>query len=176
MRLSWLWSYCSLIYNYLCNQCLSPLRLWVWIPLRGSVFDTTINDKVCQWLATGRWFSPGTLVSSTNKTDPHDITEILLKVALKTITLTPNHKKIQLKCINYVTKWLYRWKQIFIVCHSHWIFFLTHLWIWLKRNNFKNVTKSCQNQTVWIGLKQTTKHMIWLKDIMKLSVNREESG
>jgi hypothetical protein len=38
--------------------------------------------KVCQWLVTGRWFSP---VSSTNKTDRHDITEILLKMALKTI-------------------------------------------------------------------------------------------
>jgi len=34
----------------------------------------------------GRWFSPGTLVSSTNKTERHDITEILLKVALNTIT------------------------------------------------------------------------------------------
>jgi hypothetical protein len=31
-----------------------------------------------------------TPVSSTNKTDCHDITEILLKVALNTITLTPN--------------------------------------------------------------------------------------
>jgi hypothetical protein len=29
--------------------------------------------------------SPGTLVSSTNKTDNHNIPEILLKVALKTI-------------------------------------------------------------------------------------------
>jgi len=27
------WSYGSWIYNYLCNQCLSPLRLWVWILL-----------------------------------------------------------------------------------------------------------------------------------------------
>jgi hypothetical protein len=35
------------------------------------------------WLATGRWFSPGTPVSSTNKTDYHDVTEILLKVTLK---------------------------------------------------------------------------------------------
>jgi len=24
------WSYGSWIYNYLCNQCLSPLKLWVW--------------------------------------------------------------------------------------------------------------------------------------------------
>jgi hypothetical protein len=33
-------------------------------------------------------FSPGNLVSSTNKTDRHDITGILLKVTLNTITLT----------------------------------------------------------------------------------------
>ena len=45
-------------------------------------------DKVCQWLATGRWFSPGTPVSSTNKTDHHDINKILLKMALNTITIT----------------------------------------------------------------------------------------
>ena len=36
------------------------------------------------------WFAYGTSVSSTKKTDPHDITEILLEVALNTITpLTP---------------------------------------------------------------------------------------
>jgi NADH dehydrogenase FAD-containing subunit len=33
------------------------------------------------------WLSPDTPVSSINKTDHHDITEILLKVALNTITL-----------------------------------------------------------------------------------------
>jgi hypothetical protein len=32
-------------------------------------------------------------VSSTNKTDRHDITEILLRVALNTITLTPIENK-----------------------------------------------------------------------------------
>jgi hypothetical protein len=52
-----------------------------------GVLDTTSCDKVCQWLATGWWFSPDTPVSSTNKTDCHDITEILLKVALNTINL-----------------------------------------------------------------------------------------
>jgi hypothetical protein len=36
----------------------------------------------------GQWFSPGTPVSSTNKTDHHDITEVLLKVALNTINKT----------------------------------------------------------------------------------------
>ena len=44
-------SYGSWIYNYVCNQCLSPLKLY-------------------------------------NKTDRHNITEILLKVALNTISLT----------------------------------------------------------------------------------------
>jgi hypothetical protein len=39
-----------------------------------DVFDTTLCDKVCWWLAAGQWFSPGTLVSSTNKTELHDIT------------------------------------------------------------------------------------------------------
>ena len=36
----------------------------------------------------GRWFSPGPPVSSTNKTDRHDMTEILLKVAFNTIKQT----------------------------------------------------------------------------------------
>ena len=47
--------------------------------------DTTLCDKVCQWLAAGLWFSPGTPVSSTNKPDCHNIAEILLKVTLNTI-------------------------------------------------------------------------------------------
>ena len=51
------------------------------------VLDTTLCDKVCQWLVTDRWFSPGTPVSSTNKTDRHDITEISMKVVLNTINL-----------------------------------------------------------------------------------------
>jgi hypothetical protein len=38
------------------------------------LFDTTFCDRVCQWLVTGQWFSLGTLVSSTNKTDHHYIT------------------------------------------------------------------------------------------------------
>ena len=46
-----------------------------------------VCDKVCQWLATVWRFFPGILVSSINKTDSHDIHEILLKVALNTINL-----------------------------------------------------------------------------------------
>jgi hypothetical protein len=50
---------------------------------------TTLSDNVCQWLAAGLWFSPVLgPVSSTNKTDRHDIDEILLKMALSAIKQT----------------------------------------------------------------------------------------
>ena len=75
---SWSWSYRSWIYNYLCNQWLSPLTLCVRITLRRGVLDTTLCDKVCQWLAAVPWFSLGTPVGLINWTDHHDITEILL--------------------------------------------------------------------------------------------------
>jgi hypothetical protein len=39
-------------------------------------------------VAAGQWFSTDTPVSSINKTDRYDINEILLKVALNTITPT----------------------------------------------------------------------------------------
>jgi hypothetical protein len=83
---SWSWKYGSWIYYYLCNQCLSPLNCDFESCSWWSVLNTTLCDKVCYWLAAGHWFSP---VSSTNKTDCHYITEILLKVALNIIPLTP---------------------------------------------------------------------------------------
>jgi hypothetical protein len=61
-------SYGSWIYNYLCNQWLSPLTLSARIPLRRGVLDTILCDNVCQWLAADWWFSLGILVSSINKT------------------------------------------------------------------------------------------------------------
>ena len=78
--LSWPWSYGSWIYNYLCNECISPLMLWVQISIRARC--TTLCDKVCQRLAIGRCFSPGPPFYSTNKSDRYDIAELSLKVAL----------------------------------------------------------------------------------------------
>ena len=81
---SWSWSYGSKIYNYLCYHhlcCEFEFHSW-----RG-VLDTTLCDRVCQWLVIGCCISPGTLVSSINKTDRHDIIEIILKVVLNTIML-----------------------------------------------------------------------------------------
>ena len=54
----------------------------------GVVLDTKLCDKICQLLATGRWFSPGTAVSCTIKIYRHDQNEILLKGALNSITIT----------------------------------------------------------------------------------------
>ena len=90
------------IYNYLCNQCLS-LMLWVWISIRAMC--TTLCDQVCLWLATGRWFSPGPRVSSTNKTVRHHKTEILLKI--KVITKLPNSEqsyKGKVQTHNYINR------------------------------------------------------------------------
>ena len=56
-------------------------------PAHG-VLNTTLYDKVCQWLAIDCRFSLGTEVSSTNKADCYDTAEILLRVVLNTITLT----------------------------------------------------------------------------------------
>jgi hypothetical protein len=89
----------------------------------------TICDKVCQWLAAGLWISPGTLVSFTNKTDHHDITEILLKVALNTITLTP----LLYKFSTIYTKgiWIYRSEmRIRLIIPSQ----TKHMWLILFNN------------------------------------------
>ena len=57
----------------------------------GSLKGLTLCDKVRQLLATNRCFFP---VSSTQKTDLHSMTEILLKVALNIINQTkPNPKR-----------------------------------------------------------------------------------
>jgi hypothetical protein len=50
--------------SYLCNQCISPLTLWVRTP-RCILYN--ICDKLCEWLSVGRWFSPSTSASSINR-------------------------------------------------------------------------------------------------------------
>jgi hypothetical protein len=65
---------------------LSPIR-------RGFA---AASDKVYQLLAHGRWFFPGTPASSTTKTGRHDITEILLKVALNTKNQSINKQVVVL--------------------------------------------------------------------------------
>jgi len=69
----WSWSYGSWIYNYMSSHCLSPLKFQFESRSWRGALNTTLCDKVVGG------FLP---VSSSN------ITEILLKVVLSTITLT----------------------------------------------------------------------------------------
>jgi len=79
------------------NNSHKPITNTAWVRARlcrlqkGCTRLAAANDKVYQLLDHGRWFSPA---SSTTKTDRHDIAEILLKVAPK----TPNiNQSINLK-------------------------------------------------------------------------------
>ena len=114
-------------------------------PAQARCTHTTLCDNICQWFAAGLWFSLGTPVSFTNKTDRHDITEILLKVVLNTISIIINHQvpfwritiidKISylfnIAKIVFLKKWKY-WDvvrlQMFIVNN-----FLRHLFFYLSR-------------------------------------------
>jgi hypothetical protein len=89
---SWIYHTC----NQYQSSCEFEPRSW-----RGA-FDTILWDQVSQWLATGRWFLPGTPVSSTNKTDRHDITKIVFKVELNTVNpnLTFSFKPLRLYTID----------------------------------------------------------------------------
>ena len=82
LGLSLSWSFGSWINNYLCNQCLSPLKLWVRIP-----FMTRCTRYNIMWWSLSVTCNRS-VVFSTNKTDHHNITETLLKVALNTIKQT----------------------------------------------------------------------------------------
>jgi hypothetical protein len=75
------------VVHCLLNCCDAIFVAWVRARLcklqKGCTRLASASDKVYQLLALGRWFSPGTLASSTTNTGRHDIAEILLKVALK---------------------------------------------------------------------------------------------
>jgi hypothetical protein len=117
------WSYGSWLYNYLCNQGLSP---------------------VCQWLATGWWFSLATPVFSTNKSGRHDITEILLKVVLNTITPNTNLPRI---CIHLTIIRKYsKWQIIDLII----VYFLGQCYYDEMRISAKAIVKSQTNFTLYL--------------------------
>ena len=76
---------------------------------KGCARLAVASDTAYQLLAHGRWFSPGTLASSTTKTGRHYVAEILLKVALNTKTqIKSNH--------TYLLKWLYHARRVWRSC------------------------------------------------------------
>jgi hypothetical protein len=78
-----------IIIGYTTTYAIIAYHHWCFDSVRISISARCKTcDKVCQWLARGRWFSQSPPASSTNKTDRHDTTEILLRVALNTINQT----------------------------------------------------------------------------------------
>ena len=67
------------------------VRAQLCILQKGCTRLAAVSDKVYQFLAHGRWSSPGTPASSTTKTGRHDIADILLKVALRNQKSKSNH-------------------------------------------------------------------------------------
>jgi hypothetical protein len=104
----------KIVYFNICILIHIRQMLWVRTLHRCSVLDTTLCDKVCQWLASGLWFSPGTPVSCNNKTD---ITEILLKVASACIAHLVIHISVvesglSLHCsLGYSHFYCWKWPQ-----------------------------------------------------------------
>ena len=89
----------------------------------GRIFFSISLNFLLMW-----WFSPGTPVSSTNKTDCDDITEILLKVALNTLNLN-------LRTPYYLIHSCLPLKQNFLV-------------VYLLINNM-NIAKDCINSQIF---------------------------
>ena len=111
-----------------------------------------MNTNTLQRFQRPVWFSLGTPVSSTNKTDRHDITEMLLKVALNTIS----HQRPTLKSVEWVnyTKVL---KILLNNCQVHISrFLLSYLGplIFLLPKTFKSFGVECN----WI---RRHAHYIW---------------
>jgi hypothetical protein len=104
----------------------------------GGFLYTTLCDKVCQWLAAGRWFSPGSPFSPTNKTYCHNLTEIMLIVALNTIN---SAAKWRWPYFAIYTKWTNKIMLLYVhidfgcVWTLIFIFFLYHQEVYIQMYN-----------------------------------------
>jgi hypothetical protein len=94
-----------------------------------------LYDKVCQWLVTGRWFSSGPPVSPTNKTDHHDITDILLKVALITINPTNQPTIILLSIYELLSVT----RCVFIYIRPKWLSLLWLCFSWRRCGRISSI-------------------------------------
>jgi hypothetical protein len=115
-----------------------------WLHVQVIVYSTTmrsqpqnndINNKYFSPYTASQWFSLGTPVSSTNKTDRHDITEILLKVALNSLQLfisfslnnKPHLYCLQLPLSVLLVQTVISWRSVLLVeetgvpRENHWL-------------------------------------------------------
>ena len=140
------------------HTSLSPIRRWLTPSFvndkKGCSRFAAARDKVYQLIAQGRWFFPGTRVSSSMKTGRHDIAEILLKVALSTKNSNSNWSivwviSLRIQSINAIISHK--------PCLDHWaIHIVWCVWITFSRkfvsHNFPiyiNLTVSLRNIGMW---------------------------
>ena len=88
----------DLVIKGLLLQSLQYQHYSPWLLYQSFYFSTIYIFAYSFSFWTGLWFSPGTTVSSTNKTDRLDIAEILLTVVLNTITLVLFSSPCQRQC------------------------------------------------------------------------------
>jgi hypothetical protein len=90
--------------------------------------------QIRHWILAGLWFSPDTPASSTNKIDHHDITEILLKMALNTITVTHSWNQnwpVFLWSLPFCINFYFRWTIFLLRCIMFLFSWkLRSLWLW----------------------------------------------
>ena len=111
------------------NDCfIPPIWLIQSVPVTTNIVGL---NPVCQWQAPGRWFSPGTLVSSINKSYRHDTIEILLKVALSTI----NHM-VNYPFCSYFVNYLFIFLLFLSTSLNTCSYFVNYLFIFLLFLNF----------------------------------------
>ena len=120
-RPSWTWSHDSYIYNYLCNQCISPLKLWV-RTADGEVYSiqhygTVICDRFPRF--------PPPIKLTTMK--------YLKYFGSGVKNHNPNHNPSKLKCNIYchgykqvVPLVLSHIIHVYIICEDARIFFLEY--------------------------------------------------
>ena len=101
--------------------------------LRSNPTQARCTRYNIMWYATGRWFSSGTAVSSTNKTDNHDITditELLLNVTLSTIK--PNQTMTWL-CLTVTEYTCHKCPRTCSTCRKHYpvlyLFMISLSWL-----------------------------------------------
>ena len=119
-----------------------------------STVDLTANITQCEnMLYYNWWFSPGTPVSSTNKTDRHDITEILLKVELSTINLQPYYNCIRIS---------------YLILNQYWYFFSDHqsygrhFWLLFYQWRLLSVVVLRRQRYLWIILYNQSRQEPWM--------------
>jgi len=101
-----------------------------------------VQHYVIKFVSDLLWFSPGTPVSSTSKTDHHDITEILLKVALNTIKNKHKDLKICNMQIERSNTQAIDCKQ----CQSPLM-----LWVWIPLQRGVLDTTLCDKFCQWLA-------------------------